>query len=245
MKKTHIFLASTLAAAMLASACSKTPAETSAMAQDANQAATTAQTTAAAAVSDAAASTSDNAAAPAAASADLLTFCSEHTDSSMGHELYLRDQDHKSAGFLQINDDGTFLFVEQEYDPSTDLVNNKAVTGTFTSIVQEGDHIYSLTVGPTNQDHPTGETWTGTRNIEGNEVEFTYIASDSDIIKENTVLTVYDSGVNKSDLPADFQADLAFVLTLDETATPDVLPDQLTDSPCIGIYIADANASIC
>ena len=240
MKKTHIILASTLAVAMLASACSKTPVETSAMVQETNQAATTAQTTAAAAVSDAAAAPSENTTASAGAPVDLLSFCS---NLAAGNCLTVRNADGGGRGNLNVYDDGSFLYVEYDYGEDGRPFYN-AVSGTFTSVTQEGDHIYSLTVGPTNQDHPTGESWNETRTQDdANAIEQTYTAFDSDIIAENTVITVYENGVNKADVAPEFLT----MFALNTSSSEASLPNQLTPSgaqSCVGMYIAATNTVI-
>lgn len=237
MKKTNTVIASCLAAAVLFSACGTAPADetTVASAQQTTQVLGETRATEQVAIpsdSSAAPSSSDASAAAgvsAGTPCDLLEFCANHTCEALGNRCYMR-RDTDFCGILFIYADGTFFF----YTSDTGEQPYKATTGTFSSVEEVSDNVYRLTIGAVNQDHATGETWTEARPQDFITEESSFVASEIDFLSENSVLTVYDNGANKSEVPVEMLQEVA---SWTGAGSVEALPDQIQiNFPSIGVY---------
>ncbi|MBP5181107.1 MAG: hypothetical protein J6127_07455, partial [Clostridiales bacterium] len=230
-----------LTAAVLLSACSTAPAAetstTTVMPQETTQVLGETRATEQPAVAES--SAVEDTANAAGTQVDVISFCESRCIDSQGGRVYmLRNNNDKygEGGMFFIHPDGTFFYCDTGVEPYN------AVTGTITSVVETGDHIYQVTLGQINQEHPAGETWTETRPQADMELEGDFTAVDYDLFAEGSVLTIFDYGVNKADVPQEM---LEFVANWSDT-TVDALPDQVTtdESACMmGIY-SEATGSI-
>ena len=235
MKKTNKIMASCLTAAVLLSACSTAPAAetstTTVMPQETTQVLGETRATEQPAVAESAAV--EDTANAAGTQVDVIAFCEAHCNESQGGIVpMLRNNNDKygEGGIFFIHPDGTFFYCDTNVEPYN------AVTGTFTSVVETGDHVYQVTIGQVNQEHPAGETWTETRPQDDMQLEGDFTAVDYDLFAEGSVLTIFDYGADKADVPQDM---LQLVANWQGT-TVDALPDQvITDDPSVcmlGIY---------
>ena len=237
MKKTTTIMASCLAAAVLFSACGNAPAAetTAAMTQATTQAAgeaqnTTMETTAAAAASDA------SGAAVAGTPVDLNAFCESHA-TVQGSQILADRTATDEWGEIYIHADGTFFYHEWAVNEGN---ADPVCIGKFSEVSQIGDHIYALTIGEVNQEHPAGETWTEARPEDDFNSEATFVATDFDFLAPGTVFTVYDSGANKSDIPEELLA----IQAQWNGCTVEELPDPLVSDLIILGLRCEANGHI-
>ncbi|MCR5593407.1 MAG: hypothetical protein K6F79_06650 [Saccharofermentans sp.] len=140
-------------------------------------------------------------------------------------------------GEIYIHADGTFFYHEWAVNEGN---ADPVCIGKFSEVSQIGDHIYALTIGEINQEHPAGETWTEARSEDDFNSEATFVATDFDFLAPGTVFTVYDSGANKSDIPEELLA----IQTQWNCCTVEELPDQVvSEFNCLGMR-CEANGHI-
>lgn len=230
MKKTHAFLASALAASMLASACSTAPAaETSAMSQQTTQVLGETRQTEEAVASDTQSTAPDvTTTAAAGEEIDVQSYCAENCGT-----FNLFDESRKTIAWFEILPDGHFAYtldIENVTDPSP------CAFGTIASIVKVDDNTYNIEIGAINEGHAEGEVWTNTCNINGTDFTSEYVAINSEHVSEHDVITLYCANSNAADLPDDYLHSYALAF---ETAYEE-LPAQLTNR---GLYNPATGAS--